>query len=496
MKLSITILLFASMLLGSCSKYINEPDHSVLPTDILVRSMRDLDNLLYGAYGALANDNTLAGNWKIFPEIMADQVVLNVDGQTADDPYVELYNRNMAAAQYPGNWQQAYTAIQNVNTVLYAIDNNMITKEKDPEFSDGARNRIKGEALFIRGLVNFELLRLYGHQYGHNSSAAQSGIVLRTKPVINVTKPEEILGQRRATVEECYTQVINDLKEAESLLPVEPLRRGRATVHAAASYLARVYFQMNDYPNALIQINKVIGPTAGTIETGFKLVRSPAYGKLTTAQAQANVLAAFNATGTGTKVSEIIFDMISVTGAASNGAVSRKYLRSSSIEPQFAISSTFLAEAAFASSDARLSRLITKANGKSYTRKFDRSLLNVPIIRSAELVLDRAEILALQGNTEDAAKDINYIRYRAIPNYDSATVIAPADILEEVRRERIRELCFEGDRLHDLRRRQADIGAGDRTGGVLPLPWNSNGLLFKIPDAEIKASNGMQQNED
>lgn len=496
MKLSITILLFASLLFGSCSKYINEPDHSVLTTEMLVKSARDLDNLLYGAYGALAGDSTLAGNWKIFPEVMADHVVLNVGEQTASDPFADLYNRNMAAAQYAGNWQQAYTALQNVNTVLYAIDNNIITKEKDAEFSDGARNRIKGEALFIRGLVNFELLRFYGHQYGHNSGAAQSGIVLRTKPVINVTKPEEIMGQKRATVEECYTQVINDLKAAETLLPVEPLRRGRATVHAAVAYLARVYFQMNDYPNALIQINKVLGPTPGTIETGFKLVRSPAYGKLSVAQAQANVLAAFNTTGTSTKVTEVIFDMVSVTGAPANNVVSRKYLRSATIEPHFAISQAFLTEAAFANNDARLSRLIATANGKSYTRKFERALLNVPIIRSAELLLDRAEILALQGNTEDAAKDINYIRYRAIPNYDSATVISPANILAEVRRERVRELCFEGDRLHDLRRRQADVGPGDRTGGVLPLPWNSNRLLFKIPDAEISASKDMQQNPD
>lgn len=496
MKLSIIISLFACTLAAGCSKYINEPDHSVLPTEMLVNSTRDLDNLLYGAYGTLANDNTLAGNWKLFPEIMADHVVLNVSEPTAADPYTQLYDRNMSAAQYTDNWQQAYTAIQNANTVLYAIEHNMITKEKDPEFSEGARKRIKGEALFIRGIVHFELLRLYGHQYGHNSTAAQSGVVLRTKAVLNVTSPDEIIGIQRATVEETYQQIIKDLKEAESLLPLEPSRRGRATVYAAAAYLARVYFQQNDYPNALIQINKVLGATPGKIETEFRLVRSPAIGKLTKGQAEANVLAAFNSSGTSEKVSENIFDLVSVTGYPANNAINRKYRRTGTIAPHFAISNAMLADADFASNDARATRLITKASGKSYSRKFDRSLMNIPVIRSAELLLDRAEIFALQGNAADAAKDINYIRYRAIPSYDSATVIAPADILAEVRKERVRELCLEGDRLHDLRRRQADIGAGDRTGGILPLPWNSNSLLFKIPDAEISVSNGMEQNPD
>lgn len=496
MKQSIIIFFFACTVATGCSKYINEPDNSVLRTDLLIGSTRDLDNLLYGAYGALANDNTLSGSWKVIPEVLADQVVVNISQPTADDPYTELYNRNMAAALYNKSWQQAYTAIQNANTVLYAIDKSIITKDKDPEFNDGARNRIKGEALFIRAVVNFELIRLYGHQFGYNSAAANSGIIMRTEPVLNVTSPDVFTSAVRATVEQGYKQVIDDLKEAEALLPTEPLRRGRATVYAAAAYLARVYFQQNDHANAMAQITKVIGSTPGMIETSFVLVRSPQFGKLTAAQASANVLAAFNSSGTSVKVSENIFDLVSVTNGSVSGLITRKYFRTTAIEPLLAVSNAFLADAAFPAADARLVNLIQKANGKTYTKKYDRSLMNIPVIRSAELVLDRAEINALAGNTADAAKDVNMIRARAIANYDSATVISPANILAEVRRERIRELCFEGDRLHDLRRRQANVGPGDRT-GVTPLPWNSNGLLFKIPEAEITASKGgVVQNPD
>lgn len=496
MKQSIIIFFFACVTAAGCSKFIDEPDNSILSTEQLLRTTRDLDNVLYGAYGALASDETLAGNWRVIPELLADQVVVNVSQPTATDPYTELYDRNMAAAVYEKNWQQAYTALQNVNTVLYAIDKQIVTSQKDPEFNDGARDRIRGEALFIRGLVNFELIRLYGHQYGFNSGAANSGIVMRTEPVINITTPAAFATATRGTVDAAYAQVISDLEEAETLLPEIPLRRGRATAYAAAAYLARVYFQQQNYPKCLEQVNKVIGSTPGIIETQFVLQRSPQFGKLTAAQASANVIAPFNSSSTTDKPTENIFDLVSVTNDPVNGLISRKYIRTGAIEPHLAISNAFIAEAAFANNDARLVNLITRANSKAYSKKYDRSLMNIPVIRSAELLLDRAEINAMAGNTADAAKDINWLRYRAIPNYDSTTVITPENILAEVRRERVRELCFEGDRLHDLRRRNADIPAGDRA-GVPPLAWNANGLLFKFPTAEVLASKGgVVQNPD
>ena len=496
MKKLILILLVAGMVNTGCKKYIDGSESSVLTTGVLFNTTRDLESLLSGAYGALANGNTLAGNWRLFPELLADQVVVNVSEPTAADPYVALYNRNMAQAVYTDNWKLAYVAIQNANTILYAIDNNFITKEKDAAFNDATRDRMRGEALFIRGLVHFELVRLYGHQFGFNSTAPNSGIVLRTQPILNVETPADIAGAKRATVAEVYTSVINDLKQAETLLPLAVTRRGRPAAAAAAAYLARVYFQQTDYDNALVQINKVIGDSAGFIRTEFKLVRTPATGTLTAAQVNANVLAAFNTTGNTDKNAETIFDLVSVTNAAVNGTISRKYVRTTAIEPHLAISSTFITEAAFAANDGRKAGLITTVGTKNYTKKYDRSLQNIPVLRSAELVLDRAEIFALKGNTADATKDINMIRDRAIPSYNINTVITPANILTEVRRERIRELAFEGDRLHNLRRLQVDIGVGNRTGAT-PLPWNSNQLLFKIPADEIAASNGtMPQNPD
>lgn len=179
-------ILIGAIAFSGCKKYIDEPDHSVLTTGMLFNSSRDLDNILNGGYGALGSTATLAGNWRVFGEAMADEVKMNLAEPTGDDPYNSLYDRVMKQAIYEEGYKQAYMAIQNANVVLYAIDNGLITQEKDAEFNDSTQRRIMGEAYFIRGVMHFELVRLYGHQYGYRTAEANSGIVLRTTPVLNV----------------------------------------------------------------------------------------------------------------------------------------------------------------------------------------------------------------------------------------------------------------------------------------------------------------------
>ncbi|HWZ14731.1 MAG TPA: RagB/SusD family nutrient uptake outer membrane protein [Mucilaginibacter sp.] len=498
MKKKLLLIAFSLVSITGCKKYITSPDTTAITTSSLYSTSNDLDNVLFGAFGAIASGSALAGNWKVFPEILADEVVVNAIEVLPADPYPDLYNRSMTIAQYPNSYGIAYVAIQNANSVLYAINNGLITNAKDPSFNQITHDRIKGEALFIRGLCYFELVRLYGQQYGYNSTNANSGIILSTTPTMNVTSTTGFTTQARATVADVYKQIISDLSQAEVLMPAVPIRRGRGTSYAAAAYLAKVYFQQNDYADALTEINKVLGSTPGVITTPFILVRSPATGPLTAANASANVLAAFNSAGVGPAVSENIFDLVSVTGDLVNGVISRKYIETAAIQPHLAVSSTLLANAAFAANDARKVNLMFTVGTKTYSRKFDKSAMNVPVIRSAELLLDRAEINALKAGTsaqalQDATSDLNLVRDRAIPGYNINTVIPVANILSEVRRERLRELCFEGDRLHDLRRTQAIVGPGDRI-GVAPLQWNSNGLLFQFPDAEIKADPAIVQN--
>ena len=72
-------------------------------------------------------------------------------------------------------------------------------------------------------------------------------------------------------------------------------------------------------------------------------------------------------------------------------------------------------------------------------------------IRTAEAYLNRAEALALSGNEAGALADYNYLRSKRIRNYVNETYTGE-DLLDAIRLERRRELCYEGHRWFDLRR--------------------------------------------
>jgi tetratricopeptide (TPR) repeat protein len=109
------------------------------------------------------------------------------------------------------------------------------------------QSRCIGEAKFLRGLFYFDFVRAWG------------GV-----PLVTTTDPP--LGLTRATKDEVYTLIINDLQAAIAVLPEKSAYAnadiGRATKEAAEALLARVYLYRNDFANAetyamdVINLNK------------------------------------------------------------------------------------------------------------------------------------------------------------------------------------------------------------------------------------------------
>lgn len=125
-------------------------------------------------------------------------------------------------------WGYAYECINRANVVLGRVDG--------VSMSDQSKNWIKGQALFLRGYTYFHLLRLFG------------GVPISTK----YTNGIDGLDIPRSSVEETYNRILEDLKEAEALLPT----RGtsgydvwRISQGAAQAALGEVYLYratMND----------------------------------------------------------------------------------------------------------------------------------------------------------------------------------------------------------------------------------------------------------
>jgi len=117
-------------------------------------------------------------------------------------------------------WRTSYTAINTSNVLITNIQNSPI--------KESTRNRIFGEGLFIRAMLYFNNVRIWGD------------VPLRLVPA---TSSNINLGRTPAA--EVYEQIISDLEQAKLLMP-EPQnqKKGYPNKWAAYALLAKVYMTM------------------------------------------------------------------------------------------------------------------------------------------------------------------------------------------------------------------------------------------------------------
>ena len=133
------------------------------------------------------------------------------------------------------------------------------------------------------------------------------------------------------------------------------------------------------------------------------------------------------------------------------------------------------------------------------------SIDNIPLIRIAEVYLNRAEAMATPGSpvfdTVAARLDLVRIKQNRHSNYAvtqanfdkdiNNPLNPPGTILNEIIKQRRIELAFEGHRFFDLKRRGVDIV---KTAPYTTLLYNDFKILANIPTREIDANPNLPQN--
>jgi tetratricopeptide (TPR) repeat protein len=295
------------------------------------------------------------------------------------------------------------------------------------------------------------LVRVFAKPWNDGDPASNAGVPIVLEPTREI---DESSTAPRNSVSEVYAQAIKDLSEAEASLPES--NGVYATKAAAAAMLARVYLQQGDYTNAVQAANRAIESATAN---GVSLT--------------SNYADAFSETNS----SEDIFATQVNSSSGYNGfqeffsSVGRGDIQ---IQPaHFSL---------YESGDERL-EMFYEDGGSTYTGKFDYVYGNVHVIRLAEMYLIRAESNFRLGSQVGAApvEDINKIRMRAgLDPYEAGELT-----LEKILLERRLELAFEGFTLQDNKRLQ--IGVGN-------LAWNSDKLVFPIPQRELRVNPNLSQN--
>jgi SusD family. len=198
-----------------------------------------------------------------------------------------------------------------------------------------------------------------------------------------------------------------------------------------------------------------------------------------------------------TKQGEAIFRL---SGYKMNGSLKSFYDQGTSASPADTLLSLFDAD------DLRLQLVSTTTGGVYYTAKY--SAVTVPendakrddpfVFRLSEEFLNAAEAAWHLSQYADARQYIRAILERAVGASKADAVLASysdATLIDLIRRERVKELCFEGHNLWDITRWKQDlVREANTTSTVRRISYPSDLFVLPIPQTELFANENMQPN--
>ncbi len=213
----IIIVLSLTIIPTSCNRWLDVTPPSQVREEKQFNSADGFQQALIGCYIGMTDD-VLYGKaltWSTI-ELMAGQFE-GLQPLTSNDYNISQFNyKTTNALNYiDGIWAKAYNVISNANNALKFIElNRTVLDEINYKL-------IKGELLAIRAYMHLDLLRLYGNGNLANRTDLDSK---QTIPYVTELK-KEMTAQR--SYKETFELLINDLKEAITLLEEDPVTRLR-----------------------------------------------------------------------------------------------------------------------------------------------------------------------------------------------------------------------------------------------------------------------------
>ena len=246
-KKHIIIIFLCGLLLtlAGCKKYLQiQPEGTYTEAQVFANE-KAAQQMLNGLYISMADNNLYgAALTETVVELMAQRYKTTTSGSGATYSLYQQYQYSDARslAQFEATWKRAYSTILTANLFLEKIDlsvqNHVITQENC--------NMMKGEALAVRAMLHFDLMRVFAPAY--SLGANQSAIPYNT---LADGKAQPIL-----TSAQVLEKVLEDLTAAESLLANDPViktgvvaetdfytgsRNQRLNYYAVKALKARVY---------------------------------------------------------------------------------------------------------------------------------------------------------------------------------------------------------------------------------------------------------------
>ncbi len=468
------LLLTTVIALGACQNILDKEPLGILDTGSFFQTANDAEQAVNAAYGPLLFSNANNNFYWAFAELPSDEAVVGGDGSRPGLTELDFFTYTPRTEEFNDFWKLNYQGIAQCNTVLEKI--------AGIQMDATLKNRISGEAYFLRAYYYFLLTQVYGN----------------VPLLIKVTPPDELKVPATAK-DEIYRQIISDCDLAATLLPKQYAGKdvGRATQGAAYALAAKTHLYQKNWNGVLGYVTKVkdlnIYALVADYQDNFRentQNNTESVWEIQHTNLELGVGNSLNQWWSSKKFSGG-YGFAEVTQAYYDSFEAddprRKFTIASNNEDYFGV----VYKNSFAST-RHSPRKYMQADS-SLTQKADGDI-NYTAIRYADVLLWEAEALAELGRVSDAQVPLEQVRARARAQATNpATALPPVTttdqtaMIEAVRHERSVELGFEMHRFYDLLRwgiaaqKVTDFQVGKHE-------------LFPIPQTELDLNPALQQN--
>lgn len=447
-KMGINFLVFALssaplLLLFACESFVEtEQPSSQLAASGVFQSPTTANAAMVAIYAQLRSSTLLTGS----PLGLSNQLGHYADeltfyGDTENSTF-GFYTNSLLASDdaVAGLWTSSYHVIYNTNALIEGV-------AASADLPAATAEQLTGEALFVRALVHFYLVNLYGNI-----------------PYITTTDYRQNRVTSRMSIANVYESIIADLKLANSMLGEEDTsgERVRPNRYAAQALLARTYLHAGLWAEASNAASAVLNNT-----TVYAL------------QDDLNSVFLNNSRSTIWQFSPAYSGNSTEEGGL--------FIFTAGPPPFTALSDALMA--AFEPMDKRRANWTNAVTDGTTTwyhaNKYKENSSTAfsgeysVIFRIEEQYLIRGEARTRAGDLIGAKEDLNVIRNRA--GLSATQAVSQQQILNAILQERRVELFTEhGHRFFDLKRyEKLDEVLGGKIG------WNSTDALLPIPETEI-----------
>ncbi|WP_282630192.1 RagB/SusD family nutrient uptake outer membrane protein [Empedobacter sedimenti] len=424
-----------------------------------LKNLQEIQAFVKGAYASMRSTNYYGADYLAFGEVRSDKMYSNLAGGYYQN--IQNYTMLSTDAYATNTWNKIYEMIAKTNIVI----NSDVAAFTGTDTDKSRSYYSQGQAYGLRAIGFFDLLRLYGQKY----TGGNLGVVLPTK-----YDPKAKMA--RATIAETEAQIVADFDKALALMstntPLAISGKTDLSIPALKALMSRFYLYKGDYAKVRQLTNELAAAGyAAPISAGL-------------------VKESFNYTLNGA-ASNSIFEL-AVGQVASLGTTSYGYRLQyggyANIQPKKDV-----VESLYANNDVRktlFTEFPTKGNGNwfisgKYTNGSGND--NIKMVRNEEVLLNGVEA-ELNGGSPIKALDYykTLLRLRLLPikNADGSEKSVEDQLLtinsvtmDDLKKERSRELIGEGQRQWDLLR------WGDKS--FVPASVDKNLIAFPIPRAEI-----------